>query len=92
MIEIHKIVRAGDHNFNGAKLDINNRWNLKLLENLLLDYKDKEIAKYLRYGWPINHDGRPTSKAIPRNHKGALEHMEDIDEYLEKEIRLSLLC
>ena len=32
-------------------------WNLDCLEKLLHDCHDKSIIEFLKYGWPISHDG-----------------------------------
>ena len=61
-------------------------WNLDLLEKLLHEYKDKDILEFLRYGWPINHNGSTGSTVIPQNWPGAVENKSDIKNYFEKEI------
>ena len=62
------------------------KWNLERFEELLCNYKDKEVVEWIRYGWPT---GRlptlpdPATSAI--NHKGATEHPQALETYINKE-------
>ena len=52
-----------------------------------------EIIKFLRHGWPLNY----TKASLPRsdtqrNHKGATEHKQFIDEWLAREVSLGRIC
>ena len=40
---------------------------------MLSDYQNKDIAKFLRIGWPISHDGCTYSQVCD-NWKGANAH------------------
>lgn len=77
--------RSGKPNAHGLRIQIESNWNFETLSECLQDYKDKEIVDYLKYGWPIGHDGRKTDTKIPNNQAGALQHPEALREYIRKE-------
>ena len=62
-------------------------WNLNLLEKLLHDYKHKEIVEFLRYGWPISHNGCTGSSMVPQNWPGVIVNSSHIKDYFEKDIK-----
>lgn len=72
-------------NAHGLRIPIRSRWNFEYLEESLKNYKDNEVVEYLKYGWPIGHDGRPTNTTIPKNQKGAQQNPEALRTYIEKE-------
>ena len=81
-----KVRQKGYPNRWGAKIPIKPNWNLKLLEQLLEGYPDRDIVEWMKYGWPI---GRLPTMEDPtvtfKNHKGATEHPEALEEYIQKE-------
>lgn len=68
--------------------------NINYIRNCLKDYEDKKICVFLEYGFPIGYGGMRlylSSWIIKRfgnkkNHKGAHEHPEEMDTYLQKEM------
>ena len=84
----HLVWQKGYPNRYGARIPLKNRWNLDRLEELLVDYQDKEIIEWLRYGWPT---GRlPTLEdpvATFKNHKGATDYPEALKQYIQKELK-----
>ena len=89
-VRLAKLVLAsGLPNRWGLRLEIGYKWDLDLLDTLLVDYEDKEVVGWLRYGWPINRDHASQDPVVSGiNHKGAIEFPECVDDYLEKEIDL----
>ena len=53
---------------------------------MLRNYHDQEVIQFLAYGWPINFTGSPSPPVIPRNHRGATDHPQEIRKYLQKEV------
>lgn len=85
-MEVNKLIRdSGKSNVQGLRIPIKSAWNFHNLETFLADYSDKEIVDYLRYGWPIGHDGRKTSTTIPKNQLGARQNPQALKEYIAKE-------
>ena len=54
---------------------------------MLGDYEDLTIIEFLKYGWPISHDGRPYSSLPCDNWKGANAHPSDVKKYLTNELK-----
>ena len=46
-------------------------WNLHLFEELLINYFDKDLIVFCRYGWPIGHFGNFGNTYLVDNWKGA---------------------
>ena len=87
-ISLHnKVWEQGYPNRWGAKIPLKNRWNLEAMDQLLQEYEDREVVEWLRYGWPT---GRLPSLPQPswtfKNHKGALDHPQALQKYIQKEL------
>ena len=53
-INAHDIIyESGVPNFQGAKIPLYTSWNVELLTRKLVDYEDREICKFLKYGFPV---------------------------------------
>ena len=84
----HDVMKGGYPNRFGARIPVKSNWNLQLLEDLLVDYKDKEIVEWLKYGWPTGRlPGAKEPQIWGKNHKGAEEHPQALKEYTQKELR-----
>ena len=63
--------------------------NLHEWRSKLQDFDDSVVCDYLEFGWPVGYDyhsnGFPTSKL--RNHKGARDFPQEVDLYLDSEIK-----
>ena len=83
----NRLVReSGKHNFEEVKIQVNNEWDLNKLEIWLEGYHDKEIIKYLKYGWPLNAVDTAVNTEVPANQKGARQNPSKIRSYLKKEL------
>ena len=83
----NRIVReSGVHNFEGPKIKVNYDWNLDKLDEWLEGYHDRDIIKYLKYGWPLNASETAENMSVPPNQKGARDNPEKIRAYLKKEL------
>ena len=86
MVRRNKLVRkSGVSNAEGCKFQVNSPWNLELLEELLSDYEDKDVVKYLKYGWPLNTFNTAKSREVPKNQAGVTENSKLVHDYLKKE-------
>ncbi len=80
-------MESGIPNAFGLKIPVKSNWNLKLLDSLLVGHpRHKEIVQFMTYGWPISFKGESGSNTIPDNHKGAIDFMPEIREYIKKEM------
>ncbi len=69
-------------------IPVETSWNIKLLDHLLIGHPNRyNIVRYMTFGWPISSQGDTGSSEIPKNHKGAVEFLPEIRDYLEKELQ-----
>ena len=86
-VTANRIVReSGKENWEGAKIQVNNTWDLEKFEQWLEGYEDQRVIDYLRYGWPLNASDTHQDATIPRNQAGARQHPDKIRAYLQKEL------
>ena len=87
-IKLHyEVIRGGYPNRYGAKRQVKSKWNLELLQELLMGYEDKEVVEWLRYGWPTGRlPGMQEPKIWGKNHEGAEDHPEALRAYIKKEL------
>ena len=68
--------------------EVESSWNINRFGELLIDYEDKEVVEWLRYGWPT---GRLPTLAAPslstKNHKGATDYPQQMTKYIKKEAK-----
>ena len=87
MIEAHKQIEAsGVQNFQKCRIQIPSKFNFPFIERELADYPGKIIIDYLKFGFPLGHDGVRGSSALPKNHTGATQFPEQMEQMLEKEL------
>lgn len=81
-----QIQESGCPNVVGCRIQVQSNWNFDLLDLLVTETQDREVLQYLRYGWPINY--LKTEDPIPtfKNHRGATEFPDTIDEYIQREL------
>ena len=80
-----RIRNSGVPNYVGEKILVQSNFNLKKIDIMLKDYHDKNLIKFLMYGFPIDHDGSKVTHN-KKNHTGAsAQFAEHIRSYLEVE-------
>ena len=52
------------HNFESTQVEVGCTWNLDHFQELLKNYEDKDIINFLRFGWPISHNGQSGSTSV----------------------------
>ena len=82
----YKVKATGEPNFKKAKIKVNSNWKIDEMNELLSDYHDKDIMKYITYGWPLNAKDTAINEEVPENQTGAKNNSEEIDKYIEKEL------
>ena len=85
------IEKSGLPNARGCKIPIPTTLNIDFLEKNLLDFEDKEVIEFMKYGWPLSTSYTPENEEIPRNHKSALDHPDDIEKFLKKAEKIKSL-
>ena len=86
-INLHnRVRREGYPNRWGARIPVESSWNVELLDSLLVEYHNRDIVEWIRYGWP---SGRLPTLPQPiwthKNHKGATDFPQHLDKYIHKE-------
>ena len=88
----HKVIESGWPNRFGCRIPLHTKWNLQLFDALLMDYEDREVIEWLRYGFTISrHDEISDPMPAECNHKGATMFPEAIREYINTEIQLGAM-
>ena len=77
---------TGKFNFCGAQIVISSNWNHELLDALCTSASDKEVASFLKYGWPINRQDAPLTKTYT-NHSTAVQFQQAISSYIKTELK-----
>ena len=85
----HEVISSGVPNQFKCRIPLNTTWNIPLLESLLTEYHDKEVIEWLQFEFPMSRsDEFPDPTPAECNHQGATMYPEQVDTYLEKEIRM----
>ena len=85
-LQLHQqVVASGVPNYAGCRVPLTSNFNIAYLEEKLEAYHDKEILEYIKFGWPVDHDGRETQSTPPRNHDSATKCPGEVRKYLIKE-------
>ena len=85
-IEVVNYTRQwGVQNVLGAQVYIPSAWNLQLASQLATSASDREVVKYLTFGWPLDHDGRETTITLG-NHALAEKYPQQVGDYILKEV------
>ena len=84
----HKVTDSGVPNRFGCRIQVQSTWNLDLLDSLLIDYHDRDVVEWLKYGFSVSRDDGAPLKPADKNHAGALAYPQHIQSYLETEIKL----
>ena len=89
----HEVMTRGYPNAWGAQIPLDTKWNLELLDSLLINYHDRQEVEWLKFAWPLS---RPPNweNPVPTfiNHDTANDFPEDIDNYIRKEVQCRAVC
>ena len=87
-LDLHYLIwEKGYPNRYGAKIPLETKWNLQKMEELLIDYEDREVVQWMKYGWPTGKvPGTQSPYIWTKNHKGAEDHPAALRQYIQKEL------
>jgi len=86
-IQTHNVVKnTGVPNYVQAQIEVPSGLNISEWESELSNYKDKDLVKLLKYGFPLGYSKSELPVSKPKNHSGATEFPQVIDKYLDDEI------
>ena len=84
----HQIKQSGLYNFQGCRIQLPTKFNFQFIESELKDYNDPQVVEFLKFGFPVDCCLPSTDLGIPLNHKGATEFPAQIQQLLDKEVKL----
>ena len=86
-IQLHNdVYGSGLPNALGCKIPVTTGLHIPAWESRLQDYKDPEVASFLKYGWPISYLKDQLPCVPPTNHPSAYLYAAHVDRYVEKEL------
>ena len=86
-VELHqKVKRFGKPNFLGARIRVQTQLNVNAWEALLVDYWDRQLIEFLKFGFPLGFNRNASLSHDDTNHKSAIEYPEHVEAYLAEEI------
>ena len=92
--DIHEVIKVveiikttGLRNYQQGRFPIKSNLNLPTWAKYLVDYPDKKIFQYLKFGFPLSlTDPDLLHNQVVDNHFSALQHPAAIQQYLDEEI------
>lgn len=78
-------------NFLGAKIPITSGLRVDQWAIALAHYHDKDLCKFLQYGWPLGYHKNAPPVSLEENHHSAVQHMEHVRTFIAKELSLGAL-
>ena len=85
-MDIYQKVRSTNlPNYLSACIPIPSELNCDAWDNLLMNYHDQDLTKFLRFGWPSNYTAPTPPTPSLRNHPSAVAYLSELDSFVEKE-------
>ena len=91
---IHHILasRSDSPNGFGSKIPVHTALKINMWEDILLDYHDKMVVEFLKYGWQINYSASQSPHSTMCNHPSALAFPYCIRHYIETELSFGAIA
>ena len=80
------VMNSGCINAVGLQIPVISNWNIQLFQDLATSTHDREVATFLKYGWPLNRQPGPVSQTY-WNHKSALQYETQVTANILKEFK-----
>ena len=85
---LHHIVTAfGCYNYQGAKIPLENGFNIPFWRSSLIGSSHYGICDFLQYGFPLGTNHNYAFKQTLKNHPSAYAYHKEIDEFVTKELK-----
>ena len=86
------IRNSGLPNYRDVRIPIKSGLNIEAWEKHLEDYADKRVLQYIKFGFPLSlTNPRELNNTEVTNHFSACQYHCQVQEYIEKEIKLGAL-
>ena len=84
-----QVCASGLPNRFSYRIPVTSKLNIKNIKKLSQNYHKKDIIEWLEFGFSMSRDPEaPDPVPVHKNHKGALEYPEAVDDYLTLEMEL----
>lgn len=80
------ILATAQPNHLVAKIQVTSGLNLDAWDEVLSDYHDSDICKYLRYGWPLGYHKSSPPVSTSKNHPSAEQHLSHVKNFIATEL------
>ena len=84
--------RSDSPNAFGSKIPVHTALKINMWEDLLLDYHDKIVVEFLKYGWPINYSASQSPHSTMCNHPSALAFPYCVQHYIQTELSFGAIA
>ena len=93
LIPIANSIRAsGLPNYRAVRIPIKSGLNVEAWERHLKDYEDKRVVQYIKFGFPLSlNNPHELNNTDITNHYSACQHPQQVQQYINKEIKLGAL-
>ena len=86
LLDAHFSVKAsGCYNYQGLQILLPSKFNFEFIEKHLKNYRDQQVVKFLKFGFPVDCKLSSSNPGRPANHKGATQFKDQVHEALYKE-------
>ena len=87
IIDAHKIIRkSAMPNFMGARIPVDDQFNISAWKSNLAGYWDKQIVDLLQYSFPLDFDRSRSLSSTYENHASAVKFPDHVNNYITTEI------
>ena len=86
-----EVARTGTYNFMKAQIPVQSQLNIDSWEKYLKKYWDKQLIFLIKYGFPLDFDPSITLNHEIKNHKSAVDYPQDIQAYLNEEMKFQAI-
>ena len=82
----YDVRRTGVPNYLGVRRQVPSQLECDEWDARLIDYHDRSLTEFLRYGWPVTYTAAGPPTPTYTNHASALRNTPTIDKFVAKEL------
>ena len=87
----YDVMRSGVPNFRSVRRQVPSELRCDAWDRYLVNYHDKGITDFMRFGWPVSYDAANPPSATHNNHASALRHPAAVTSFIDKEVGFSAM-
>lgn len=85
--QVYETIRqTAQPNYTQARIQVNSGLVLDEWDKALVDYHDRRICEFLRFGWPIGYHKMLPPSSVEDNHPSATQHIDHVRKFIQTEI------